>query len=675
MIELTDRQKHILQDLVNLGSPIAAKDLAKKFNISVRTIRYDTDAIEHFLNKKGYTLMKKPNQGIWIELTHQEKEMFRSIVKNQCSWERKILSKEERQYEIQLMLLKAGRPLTAEAMSNDICVSRTTIMKDLKQVKQEIQKYNLSLKSKPRIGYIVTGEENRVREYLVNMLIRNLDKKDLLQILTNKVEGNEVKQSKDFILDSLSGLSDTVKIKDIKEAISSGKMVCNFWIPDSSYVSLIVHIAVNIDRLLKGQNIVMANDRVKAVKDYKEYKIAEKIGQTLAEMYDVTLPDSEIANITVHLLSADLKLRCLYADEMFDNKISLKEVVDKMVSSTEQFIELDEKNILKLKEDILDHIKFTFKKYCLNIHQKNPLLDQIKTKYYDCFELANNMANVFKEMTDIEMPESEIGYIALHIVAQKEILRQSQKKRALVVCTTGKGSAKILAYRIRSSIPNIDIVDIISIFELEENKKVLDDIDFVISTVGLVLSDIPVIKVSPLVDNAEINRIKKFIYNDNTETHKSETGVEQYILNSIMATVGKYVSILDNQMLKTELEFMAEFIVNNLANRTNRDTSHEEYSQRLAFMLVEVNEMIKDIEKQTQITFSLDNIWGLVIHLIMAMPRWESDKFNKEIDLGKYRREYQELYQIIESHLNIIAKKQGILIPEGEIIAIMRYLI
>lgn len=674
MIELTERQKNILQDLVNLSTPTPAKELAKKYNVSVRTVRYDIDAVEYLLKSNGYILMKKPHQGIWIEIKEKDKEFFKSVIGEQRASINRVLSKEERQYQIQLILLESNGPVTAEQLSTDLLVSRTTIMKDLNEIREEIKKYDIYLKSKPRIGYILAGEEKSIREYLANMLMRYNNKNELLQLLS-KIEKSDSIQESRLNLASLNSLSDVIKIEDIKEAIKSGKSVMDFWIPDSSYVSLIVHISVAIDRLLKGQKIVIPKDRIEAVKDFKEYQIAMKIGKTLTDFYKVKITDSEIANITIHLLSADLKLRSLYEEELFNNHITLKQVVDEMVVSIRDYVNLDNNELIKLKEDILSHIRLTLKKYKLNIHYENPLLEQIKTKYFDSFELAKTMGSVFKELTNIELHEGEIGYIALHLAAHMEIIKKGKKKRALVVCTTGKGSAKVLAYRIENSISDIDIVDTLSVFDLEDKKTVIDDVDIVISTVGLVLSNKPVIKVSPLVDNSEINRIKEFLYKDSGEIYKNDAQRENYILNSIIGIAGKYVAASDISKLRTELGFLAEFITNNSTNKSMENIFYEQFSHRIALMLAEINEMVKEIERETNTIFKLDNLWGLIIHLIMAMPRWNSGVFNKEVNLDKYRKEYKELYPIVKKHLNNIAEKNDIRIPEGEVVAIIRYLV
>ncbi|MPW25577.1 PRD domain-containing protein [Alkalibaculum sp. M08DMB] len=673
MIELTQRQKQILNDLLYLNTPITAKDISLKFGVSVRTIRYDMDHIESWVEEKGHKLLKSKGKGVWIEKKSRKMVCLSSQIKSNEDWDDFVLNKEERIDLIQLFLLRSSGYITAQTLADHLRISRTTIMKDLKVVKEEIDKYGISLASKQKNGYVIEGNESDIREYLVNMLLKYMNRKSLFQNLTHNQRKSEKEENIfDFLNEEVSTL---INVDDIKKAIKSGKYVYDFWIPDASYESLIVHIAVNINRLIKGQNISLAKDKVEAVRTYEEYSIAEKISETLESLYSVTLPEEEIANITIHLLSADLKLRELAEDD-FDHKLyTMWEIVNQMVGAIEDSLNINSLKIQKLKEDIYKHLKLNYKKYNLGINNENPLLEQIKTKFVDSFLLANRMAEVYKKATGVNMSESEIGYIALHVEAQKDIYMKNRRRRALIVCTTGAGSAKILANRLRNSFPELDIVDITSVFELEDRVDGLKDIDLVISTVNLSLKDTPVIKISPLADKEDFGLLKEFLIESKSLKSLEQMETGQYILNSLMGILGKFVSVMDLATIRTELGFAIDFFHTSARVSEQNRMANQVFSQKLSYVFIHIHEMLKEIENTLDVRLSEEDRWGLLIHITMALPRWESREYNVESEIHTYEINYRELYGIVKKHMNIIKEKYGLDVPKEEIVYIIRYLI
>ncbi|NPV44991.1 MAG: transcription antiterminator [Firmicutes bacterium] len=678
MIQLTERQRLIIEDLLNNSSHIPAKALAKKFNVSVRTIRYDLDNIEYWLRARNIPLIKKPNAGVWLDLKDAAREELKREIGHIDPCEG-VLSRDERHYLVLLELLKSVNPLTADFLADGLGVSRTTVIKDLRQIKGELKRYGVLLQGKPGEGYRITGDENNIRKLLGDLILGSMEKGELLELLSslNKNNGRDNERSL-FSTGYLKDISAGIKIEDIKRAINEVKHLYSFRIPDSSYVSLLVHIAIAIDRLIKGQKIELPAERIKTIKEHREYFIAEEIGNNLARIYRIPIPESEIANIAFHLLSANLKMEYLSGENIPEEEDVLKRAVDEMLENAgklRDYLVPGGANLEKLKKDLLSHLKLTVKKHRLNIEIENPLLDQIKANYTDIFETAREMADIFALKTDIRLPETEIGYIALHLAAHIETYRQKSKKKALIVCTTGQGSAKILATRIKNRIPELEIKGINSVFELEEDGSLLRDVDFIVSTVHLKVFDKPVVKVSPIITNEELEKIRKVVYDGKTAAHSKEGRHENYILGAVMNVVDKYIDMEDRDKIRTELGYLTGFFVNNSEIAVKESEVIERFAGRAAMILVEINEMLKELEGNIPEEDILTSIWGIIIHIIMAIPRWEGGQYNKEIDVQKYKKENPEVYGVIRKRMDIISRKYGMDIPDSEVIAVMRYLI
>ncbi|MBU3111875.1 PRD domain-containing protein [Clostridium lacusfryxellense] len=103
--------------------------------------------------------------------------------------------------------------------------------------------------------------------------------------------------------------------------------------------------------------------------------------------------------------------------------------------------------IISLAEDILgeklnshihvglgDHISFAMKRIEVGIDIVNPFLNEIQTLYPDEYSIAQKGTRLIKEKLKIELPESEIGFITLHIRSARvnEEVSQSLKYTKIV---------------------------------------------------------------------------------------------------------------------------------------------------------------------------------------------------------------------------------------------------
>ena len=671
MYLLKDRQVNIVLDLINTKEPLTAKELSIKYNVSIRTVRYDLQVLGEWLKNRGVDLVRKPRVGIWIECSHSLKEKLLTQIKpiNPCV---KVLSKEERKKVIILELLKQSTPVTSEYLAGKTDVSKTTILEDIKEVQKELSAQDIVVEGKPGIGYIVKGNEESIRKFLAYILLSYMGKDELLDML-NTVDFKEKTEN----LSEVFSLNGDIDLKDIQYAIKASKDIYDFWIPDSSYVSLVVHIAIAIDRLLNNQKITLPEEKIKLIESYKEYIIAKEISNQLEKIYNIEIPEAEVANITFHLISANLKLNYLHNENIYDIGTDLLKAVDEMISYLKEKIWLPDESYEKLKLDLLSHLKLTLKKYELKIPNNNPLLSQIKANYFEYYQLSKEMGQIFENITNIHLIDDEIGYITLHVAAHIEMYKKDTKKNAILVCTTGKGIAKVLEVSLNRSVPELNILQTVSVFDLEDGNVDLEDVDLIISTVYISESIKPVFRISPFVTEKEIEQIKKFIYGNEIALLNMNRNSGEYILDSIMDIASKYVEFEKQNSLRNELECIVSFIMSSFDNKSPYDEfgSFEQFAEYIALILIDIGQMIEDLKDSIDLNKCITNIWGVAIHVIMAIPRWRMGNFATESNADKYKEEYKDVFEIVNKHLNIISRKYDIQIPESEIITISRYFI
>ncbi|MBZ9636433.1 PRD domain-containing protein [Clostridium sp. FP1] len=119
-------------------------------------------------------------------------------------------------------------------------------------------------------------------------------------------------------------------------------------------------------------------------------------------------------------------------DSEKDNYVEIvKNVEGQILALTEEIISLAE-DILKEKltsrihVGLADHISFAMKRMELEIDIVNPFLNEIQTLYPDEYSIAEKGSKLIKEKLNVELPESEIGFITLHIHSARANVEVSQ---------------------------------------------------------------------------------------------------------------------------------------------------------------------------------------------------------------------------------------------------------
>ncbi|ELK3068698.1 BglG family transcription antiterminator, partial [Listeria monocytogenes] len=221
----------------------------------------------------------------------------------------------------------------------------------------------------------------------------------------------------------------------------------------------------------------------------------------LEDRLDIKIPAFEVGYIQLHLTAAYNQQH----DELLVSVRPKEDDVAEFVSTC-----LAEGNYDKsLLDDLTTHMKSAINRLKLGMHFKNPYLSKIKQNFPQAFEEALYFKAKFEQKYDVQVNEDETAYIALHFEAYKERSRSFPDQiRVVLVCSTGLGSSRLLAARIKKYFPMITIEKILSVQALMETEV---DVDLVISTIYLELEDIPSIVVSPMMSKADLQQVESQI--------------------------------------------------------------------------------------------------------------------------------------------------------------------
>lgn len=661
MVLLTKRQISITEFLSRREIPVSIKELSNIFNVSTRSVYYDLKKIEYWTKTNGFVLLKDSSKGILLKGAENSKVELPEVIS-------KVLEKEDRATYILTRLLTATDHITAQQFSDELCVSRSTILNDIYELKGQLIKDSLFIHGEKSHGFILKGKESDFRDYITELIINHTPVHELLSIV---IRGGKISDLKPYMQNFFPELA----ITSIKDAIKVAKQSCDFWIPDLDYVKFIIYQAISVKRISQGKLIEQDTFLSSEIKNYKEYSIAKNVHNILGRKYNITINENEVINTAKILLRCNIKTEKKSTKEC-GKDIPLHEALEKMIKVLMDYTSFNSCAYSKLKSALLEHLKLTLKQRQFGIVTENKLLDKIKINYSQSYEMAEKMAVSFSEVTNIILPESEIGFIAMHVAVYLEVdKKQADNIRVIVICSSGKGAANVLSKRLQTSFPDLLIKGTYSVFEVEENGRILEDVDFIVSTIDYSNATRPVVKVSPLLTDGELYLIENFMNGDkrwlNVQPTQSKSSTFKYLYDRLEGIVG----IPMTDILKQELEEIVCYFDENFVPKRELENGLENINDGMAMIVLRAGDLIKKLENAQMLNLKDDQVQGLFIHLLMSIARWEKGSFNEEPDIEKYQNINAEMYAIVHDFLTEIGEQMDRKIPETEIVAIMRYLI
>ena len=513
-IKISSRVKAIINALCDSDGPITVKEISQRLDVSSRTILREMPEVENWIESNGLKIDKKPRVGITILANVKEKSQLKLLLSDE-KVEKNFLPK-ERQSLILNELLQNNEPVKLFYFTTIFNVSEGTISHDLDKVEKRIKNYNLTLVRKQGLGIYIEGTETAFRKAMISLLYEYLDKKQIMQLVNEKIAVN-----KDLNKDSVNvqtrnrllNLIDRETILKLEAVVAEAEKDIEYKLADSAYVGLLVHLALAIKRIKNNENISMKKELLHELKLSEEYKVAESIILKIADEFKIDIPEDEIGYVTMHLKGSKIRNVTQRKDDFSIGNFELIKIANKIIRKTEELSGYQLRNDKNLLVGLVSHLQPTITRLTMNMDIRNPLLDNIKEKYSEYFEISKESLLFLEKDLNKNIPESEIGFITMHLGSAIEKAKSLSKRiyRVIVTCTSGIGSSRMLATRLDKEFKNIKIVDVLSTVEIDEIWIKENGIDFIISTVEIEKTITPIIIVTPLLVDDDIKNINDFM--------------------------------------------------------------------------------------------------------------------------------------------------------------------
>ncbi|WP_200411102.1 BglG family transcription antiterminator [Virgibacillus salexigens] len=537
MMVLDKRRAHLLSLLIQEENPIHANALSEIIGVSSRTIYYDLQQVNDWLENqelqpiqsiygKGYLLVsdvKEELQGQGIHITDEYEYQ---------------LAESERQYLLMIKLLIENQPSTMNQFIKLTQMSRSSLVKDLKTVRTYIDDYELTLTFTRPIGYQVNGLEENKRKLLLSILSRTILQSNSV-ILHKKIYQLLFANSQDKIRDMLLTI------------IHKAESKLHLTLTDEMVEMLIVQLLIMIKRIKVGQVVEVDSQEKEVLKQSTYFKASQFITNTLAEQFEMPVPFNEVCFLTMNLLGLKVHhddFRNYTERELF----GLQHVVHRMVSDFQKNACVIFNDREGLEKNLISHMKPSYYRLKYGVPYSNHLTENIQKNYTDIFHFTKQVVIHLQYYVGKPIPDDEVAYISLHFGGwlKKEKKQVNMNYKAIIVCENGIGTSNMLKTQLESLVAGLDVVAIQSIREFHINHY---NVDVIFSTNYLKEKEIPVIHVAAILTNYEKERILKQI---NDMFHISS--VNKNNIEHLMEVIEEFAVIQDPIGLKTALANLIE---------------------------------------------------------------------------------------------------------------------
>jgi mannitol operon transcriptional antiterminator len=509
---ISARERQLLEILLSKTDEITVKNLADQIGVSERTIHRDLKNVEDILKEYDLLLEKKSGVGVYIT---GDADKIRELELFLFNLSHNEYTPDERQTIILCELLETNGPVKLLGLANDLNVTIATVSADLTKLEEQLQTFGLSLIRKRGYGVEIEGEEGAKRRAMSNLISEYLDESELLSLTRENIQKKSTQQI-NSISERLMGLVEKRKLVIVEKIVESVVQELPFSMADSAFIGLVVHLALAVERIQKGEGITIDPSYLEGQQLTKEYQFARKMVAELEQVFQITIPEAEIAYITMHLKGAKLRRanEYLIEDSGLQVAIKTKNLIDYIGKQTG----VDLSGNRSLFEGLILHLKPALYRIKQKMGISNPLLDKIKRDYAELFSIVKEaMEQVFYEF---HVPDEETGYIVMHFGAALMGNMDLPNFKTLVICSSGIGTSKLLATKLQKEFPELKQVENVSMMEFKKMKKDRD-YQLVISTIPIPDDDLDYIVVSPFLTKNEIDRIRTYI-NQHKIVHGSE---------------------------------------------------------------------------------------------------------------------------------------------------------
>ncbi|UIK34792.1 HTH domain-containing protein [Lactobacillus amylovorus] len=482
---LTQRQKKILQILLENQPGVTIKQIEESLGISRRTVYREFGDLKNnnleIVNQKGKYFLSGDTKEL-----QEVKQMMRS------SHSQSVMSIDKRKKAIAAALLISTEPCKIIQFALDLNVSEATIQNDLNSVEQSLNRYHIRLVRKKGVGILVEAPEKLRRQVFVDIMLNEINEYDFFKYLHNDIKSNDPFLTiidKKLLLDVDSCLKESVFDKIKLDT-------------DQKMIELILIFATTLKRTMAGCKL----DFIQPAEDSLKYQgYVYRFMALFAEKSRIQVDQNDVSYLANRLLNCDYHNTYLtYNNRELEISVKVKDFVQAISEEVKWNFKRDPNFMTKLTKHIISLFQH---RVALLPDTPIEILSGLSRKFDKLYAVIQRYWHVY--FPDNHLTDSELQLILLYFANEYTNQNNNRNLSALVICENGIGTSAILSARLKKEFPEIKQIKVSRVSTL--NQIDLSNYNLIFSTLKLKGFSRDYQLVSPLLLENEIERIKNYL--------------------------------------------------------------------------------------------------------------------------------------------------------------------
>lgn len=551
-MNLTPRLRKILRILLEKDTTMSVQELAERVGVSKRTVQRELEYLGNELDAYGISFESRTGKGVWLSGDTEQKKKLQQELCGSDDYD--VSDREDRRKRLLLEILKDKGLKKLFYYANLFQVSEATVSSDLESVEGWLGEHGLKVTRKPGSGIEISGSEENYRRAIRVFIEENIDTRTLREAY----DISESETQEEISYHSISWIFKEDILKKVTKCISGMNNRKILSLTESSYVGLVLHITIAINRILKNEIIETNEELLHRMEKDEDFLLAEEIVARLEEEFSISIPEIEKAYICLHIKGA--KHQGIEWDGAKTVEIERQELLEMMNEMIDAY---DKEAAFALKQDnefiqgLLAHLQPTFIRLLYDMKIANPVLEEIKSSYPDIFEKSKNVARVLEKWVQKPVPEEETGFLAVHFGAAMVRMEGKQENlrrvRVGIVCASGIGISRLMLSKLDKMFK--DRLWMETYGKNDITPYIISKTDFFISSISLKNVDADVLWVNPLLNDEDIDKIGQKLYYYERLPRKEQE-------ETLFSTELEQINLLAMQ-IKTIIRYLEVFKVSN----------------------------------------------------------------------------------------------------------------
>lgn len=492
-INLNRRYREILSIILNTDECITGNELARLFDISIRTIRGDIKEINILLKEYNIEVCSSVKKGYYLNKKNKEILKKNNVIRKVLDYEYIIETPNlpmDRQMYI-LLKLTTKKYISVEEIEESLYVSAATINNDIILVNKWLKK-----KLKSGISYSLNNG--------ITLKANEKEKRNIISwVLSIKTNVSTIAKYWSYLFKEKDVIK---KARDLYHIVNAETKKYNYYLSGHSSQLLCYETLVAVNRCELGFNLNDSNDInddlmpvMIAIKEKAEREIGINLSETewinLQQRFKSKqfLDGTNINNIeteeAIYIVNEFLKsLYCKFKIDLSSNPVN-------------------KYKLLLYVAPMINRLKYG---YCI----PNKISEKVTQTYKTEFKMATEIAYIIKSRLNLNMELIELAYITIHLVSMCGILKD--KLNAAIVCDYDESIVTFIKDKIKNCFG--EKIEVCGFYDYQEfmyeNEENLKRVEFIITTSTIAdITDISFIKINPEIESNDIDMIAEYLDN------------------------------------------------------------------------------------------------------------------------------------------------------------------